>query len=76
MQDRKIKGTTEWTEYAIELPIAPRADRVVFGALLAGEGTAWVDDLELRVDGKPLAEAPAPGLDALLERPRAAESKL
>lgn len=59
MEDRTLAGTTPWTEYRITLPFDPRARSVAFGALLVGTGTAVVDDLELRVDGRPIAEAPA-----------------
>ncbi|MEM8997860.1 MAG: hypothetical protein AAGF23_23975, partial [Acidobacteriota bacterium] len=58
MEDAAIRGDTPWTEYSMELPLDPKAERMSFGVLLAGEGTVWVDDLEFFVDGKPLAEAP------------------
>jgi C-terminal processing protease CtpA/Prc len=58
MQDREIRGTTPWTEYSIRLPIDRAGRKVAFGALLAGEGKAWVDDLQLLVDGKPVKSAP------------------
>ena len=55
---RRIRGTSDWTEYRIELPLKPEALRVVFGALLSGPGKVWVDDLQILVDGKPVSEAP------------------
>jgi C-terminal processing protease CtpA/Prc len=58
MQDRGVSGTTAWTQYTVTLPLDDRARRVFFGALVAGEGTMWVDDLELLVDGVPAWEAP------------------
>jgi C-terminal processing protease CtpA/Prc len=58
MEDRKLAGSRSWTEYRIALPLDEQAQEVYFGALLAGQGTARVDDLQLLVDGKPLAEAP------------------
>ena len=58
MQSRNLLGSTEWTEYRITLPLDERARTVVLGALLVGEGTVWVDDLELLVDGVPTSEAP------------------
>jgi C-terminal processing protease CtpA/Prc len=58
MQARQVGGTTPWTEYTIELPLDPGAEKIVFGALLVGSGRAWVDDLQLLVDGKPMSEAP------------------
>ena len=58
MQQRQIDGTREWTEYRIELPLAPAARQLFFGALLGGHGTVWADDIQILVDGRPLAEAP------------------
>lgn len=56
-QQLGISGTTGWTEYRIALPIDRRARSLTLGALLAGRGTMWVDDLELTVDGRPAAES-------------------
>ena len=58
MQKRNINGTTGWTEYSITLPVHLGAQRLVMGALASGTGKAWVDDLELLVDGKPISQAP------------------
>ncbi|MGA2851369.1 MAG: S41 family peptidase [Terracidiphilus sp.] len=58
MQKRNINGTTGWTEYSITLPVHAGAQRLVVGALVSGTGKAWVDDLELLVDGKPISQAP------------------
>ncbi|HEX8349685.1 MAG TPA: S41 family peptidase, partial [Hymenobacter sp.] len=33
------------------------AETIYFGGLLAGTGTAWFDDLQLTIDGKPLLQA-------------------
>ncbi|HET9166578.1 MAG TPA: S41 family peptidase [Candidatus Angelobacter sp.] len=64
MANRPVKGTTEWTEYSVRLPIHAEARKVFFGVLLVGSGTAWADDLQLLVDGKPVTEAPK------VERPK------
>ncbi len=58
MQARQIKGTTDWTAYAFNLPVNPLARQLYFGALVVGTGKAWVDDMQLLVDGKPIWEAP------------------
>lgn len=58
MQPRQLKGTTDWAEYSITLPIEREAKQLYFGVLLAGTGKLWADDLELLVDGKPVWEAP------------------
>jgi len=46
------RGTTEWTECAIELPVAEEAVNINFGFLLTGEGTAWFDEASLELDGE------------------------
>jgi C-terminal processing protease CtpA/Prc len=53
-----VQGTTDWTEVSIELPLDPRAKKLVWGVLLRGDGKAWADDLKLLVDGKPVWDAP------------------
>jgi C-terminal processing protease CtpA/Prc len=58
MQRQGLKGTTEWTEYSINLPLHTEARQLFFGVLVAGTGKAWADDLQLLVDGKPFWEAP------------------
>jgi C-terminal processing protease CtpA/Prc len=58
MHDRPVKGTTGWKAYSIRLPIELAGTSLFFGAALSGEGTVWVDDLQLLVDGKPIKDAP------------------
>jgi C-terminal processing protease CtpA/Prc len=58
MKSRQLKGTSDWAEYAIVLPLNRAAKRLVFGVLVSGTGRAWADDLRLLVDGKPLANVP------------------
>lgn len=69
LNDRGAKGTTPWTRYDIELAVPAEAQAVYFGALLAGDGTAWVDSLAVTLDGKPwedgtLPSAPPPSPEA------------
>lgn len=58
MQEQAVHGTNDWKQYSITLPVNPEARQLVFGVLLSGSGKAWADDLQLLVDGKPIAEAP------------------
>jgi hypothetical protein len=58
MRDRPLTGTVDWTEVRVALPLDRRARTVHVGALLVGQGTLWLDDLRLFVDGRPIAEAP------------------
>jgi hypothetical protein len=52
MQARQLKGTTDWKEYSITLPVHPEGRQLFFGVLVAGTGKAWADDLQLLVDGQ------------------------
>lgn len=58
MEERELKGTADWVERRVSLPLKSSAKKVSVGALLVGEGKLWVDDLRLYVDGKPLSETP------------------
>ncbi len=58
MQNRQLKGTLDWVEYTVNLPLEKEAKQLFFGFLMSGTGRAWVDDMQLLVDGKPVWEAP------------------
>jgi hypothetical protein len=52
MQNRSIKGTTDWTQYQIVLDVSDQAQEIAFGLLLEGQGQAWMDDLKFEAVGK------------------------
>lgn len=54
MQGQQLKGTHDWVEYKITLPVHAETRSLVFGFLMAGTGKAWADDLQILVDGRPL----------------------
>lgn len=49
MQDRAIKGTTDWKKYEIILDVPGNASNIAFGALLAGTGQIWFDNLNFEI---------------------------
>ncbi|MBK9030595.1 MAG: erythromycin esterase family protein [Myxococcales bacterium] len=49
MSDRGLVGTSDWREAIASLEVPAGAERLVFGPLLVGAGTAWFDDLALEV---------------------------
>src|ERR1041385_2795557 len=57
MQSQQLKGTHDWAEYKITLPIHTEMRSLVFGFLMVGTGKAWADDLQVLIDGRPLWEA-------------------
>lgn len=56
MQDRGVKGTTDWKRYEIDLPVAAEAKNINFGAIHSGDGSAWFDGLSVEIDGVPYAD--------------------
>jgi len=58
MESQQLKGTHDWAEYKITLPVHAETRALVFGFLMAGTGKAWADDLQILVDGRPLWELP------------------
>jgi erythromycin esterase-like protein len=53
LKDLAPKGTTDWKQYELEIPVAENATAIYFGSLLSGTGTAWFDNLRVELDGKP-----------------------
>jgi hypothetical protein len=47
MQNRPIKGDTEWQRYSVVLDVPEAALAVHFGILLAGAGSVWLNDVSL-----------------------------
>lgn len=62
MAARGVQGTTGWTQYFVELPVAPEAVQIWFGALLSENGEAWIDDLAIEISSEPLPSEAAPKL--------------
>lgn len=58
MASQQLKGSHDWAQYSVAIPLSRQAKRLAYGFLVSGTGTGWADDLELLVDGKPLSEAP------------------
>jgi hypothetical protein len=50
---RGATGTTGWTRYEFDLPVAAGARNINFGLLFTGTGTAWFDTLSITLDGSP-----------------------
>ncbi|MGM1431260.1 S41 family peptidase [Sphingobacterium lactis] len=55
MADRGVKGTTEWKEYKITLPITnTNIKNILIGGYLLGKGKLWLDNFKIYIDDKPL----------------------
>lgn len=51
MQDRPIKGNTDWKQYDIVLDVPSNASMIAFGALLSGTGQIWFDNITFQIVG-------------------------
>ncbi len=47
MQDRPIKGTTDWQQYEVVLNIDTSSTAIAFGLLLVGPGKTWIDNVKI-----------------------------
>lgn len=59
MQQRPIKGTTEWKKYEIVLDVPEKAKELAFGLLLTGPGQIWMADLNFETVGQETATTAA-----------------
>ena len=64
-QSDTVRGTTGWQRLMLTTRISPQALDVLVGCRAGGWGRAWVDDVQLAIDGRPfdpatLPPAPAP----------------
>ena len=63
MQNRPVKGTSGWTKYEITLDLqSSKAKTIVVGGLLTGKGKMWIDNLQISIDEKALADVPEKAL--------------
>ena len=67
MQNRPIRGTSDWTKYDVVLDVPANSVGITFGFLLQGRGQAWVDDVRFDVVGTDVPSTntmPAPEADS------------
>jgi hypothetical protein len=49
MQDRPVKGTSDWMPYSVVLDVAQSSTGINFGILLDGVGTVWLSGVKFEV---------------------------
>lgn len=60
MENRPLKGTSDWKKYEIVLDVPQEAAEIVYGFLLKGKGQVWADDLEIRTVGRDVVKTSIP----------------
>jgi hypothetical protein len=51
MQNRAIKGTSDWQNYAVVLDVPKDATAISFGILVSKSGTVWVNSVQFETVG-------------------------
>jgi hypothetical protein len=51
MQNRPIKGTTEWAPYSVVLDVSENAEGIFFGTLMIDKGQLWISNLQFEEVG-------------------------
>ena len=52
MDNRAVKGTSDWKKYELTLDVPATTVSIGFGALVSGKGQAWMDDFMFEVVGQ------------------------
>jgi hypothetical protein len=52
MQNRAVKGTTDWQRYDVVLDVAEEAGAIAFGILLSGRGQGWISGIRFEPVGR------------------------
>lgn len=47
MQNRPLKGTTDWERYSVVLDVPQETMRLAYGVLLSGKGSVWIADMRM-----------------------------
>ena len=51
MDDRPIRGMTDWTKYELVVQLPKNSTDIAFGLMLLGKGQVWLDDVNFEEVG-------------------------
>jgi hypothetical protein len=51
MQDRSIRGTSDWQKYEVVLDVPENSVYISYGVLVVGQGEVWFDDVQFETVG-------------------------
>jgi erythromycin esterase len=76
MRNRSPSGTTGWSPFSVTIAVPRNAAGIVFGVMLTGRGTAWLDQLALSADQSvDIADATSPRV-TVVPRPKPSQELL
>jgi hypothetical protein len=69
MQNRPIKGTTDWQKYEVVLDVPQESVAIAFGILLTGKGQAWLSEVQFEEVGTDVPTTSPEGRGELPDKP-------
>ena len=69
MQDRPIKGITDWHKYEVVLDVPQESVAIALGILLTGKGQAWVSEVQFEEVGADVPTTAHEAYEDLPEKP-------
>ena len=71
MDNRPVKGTTDWQQYSIVLDVSPNAAALAYGFFISGTGQAWVSGVRVEEVGQdvPTTDLASAGSRSLPKNP-------
>ncbi|MDR1112600.1 MAG: peptidase S41 [Bacteroidales bacterium] len=57
IMQKNIRGTIDWKQYTVSLPLPKDATQIVIGIILRGKGIVWADKIELFIDEQDFTKA-------------------
>lgn len=69
MQNRPIKGTTDWHKYEVVLDVPEESIAIALGILLTGKGQAWISEVQFEEVGTDIPTTSSEGYGELPEYP-------
>lgn len=69
MQNRAIKGATDWQKYEVVLDVPSDATGIFFGILLSGTGEVWISNAKFEVVGSDVPTTSASNTSSMPEEP-------
>ena len=69
MQNRPIKGTTDWQKYEVVLDVPPESVNIAFGILLTGKGRAWLSGVQFEEVGVDVPTTSQEGHEEFPDKP-------
>ncbi|UYZ59649.1 erythromycin esterase family protein [Hymenobacter latericus] len=62
----ELAPAADWQRLQIQLPVGAEAEQLLLGLRFWGQGTVWLDDLQVHYNGRTYRNAPLPGTEPLL----------